>query len=64
MTEVQSPFLPGTKVRFAWDSTCLTAFKTCPRMYQYLYVDFWGHAEESIHLQFGNPKITDPPFSR
>src|ERR1017187_2801633 len=53
MTEVQSPFLPGTKVRFAWDSTTLGAFKTCPRLYQYLYVDFWGHAEESIHLRFG-----------
>lgn len=53
MSEAQSPFLPGTKVRFAWDSTCLSALKTCPRMYQYLYVDFWGHAEESVHLRFG-----------
>jgi hypothetical protein len=53
MTEALSPFLPGTTIRYAWDSTCLSAFKTCPRLYQYLYVDFWGHAEESVHLRFG-----------
>lgn len=48
-----SPFLPGTNIRFAWDSTTLGAFKTCPRLYQYQYVDFWGSGEESIHLRFG-----------
>ena len=54
MTEaIQSPFLPGTNIRFAWDSTCLGALKTCPRMYQYQYVDFWGHTGESVHLRFG-----------
>ncbi|MDE2105566.1 MAG: PD-(D/E)XK nuclease family protein [Patescibacteria group bacterium] len=55
MTEpkLPSPFLPGTQIRFAWDSTCLSALKTCPRLYQYLYVDFWGHPGESIHLRFG-----------
>lgn len=49
----QSPFLPGTKIQFAWDSTSLGYLKTCPRLYQYVMVDGWGHAEESIHLRFG-----------
>ncbi len=53
MTEAQSPFLPGTKIRYAWDSTCLGALKVCPRLYQYQYVDFWGHPGESVHLRFG-----------
>jgi hypothetical protein len=30
-----SPFLPGTKIQFAWDSTSLGMLKTCPRLYQY-----------------------------
>lgn len=51
---VPSPFLSGTNIRFAWDSTILGAFKTCPRMYQYLYVDFWGRTDESVHLRFGS----------
>lgn len=51
---IPSPFLPGTNIRFAWDSTILGAFKTCPRMYQYLYVDFWGRTDESVHLRFGS----------
>ena len=51
--ETQSPFLPGTKIQYAWDSTCLGALKTCPRLYQYLYIDGWGHTEESTHLRFG-----------
>lgn len=50
---IPSPFLPGTKIRFAWDSTCLGALKTCPRLYQYQYVDFWGREDESVHLRFG-----------
>ena len=53
LAQVQSPFLPGTTIRFAWDSTTLGALKTCPRLYQYLYVDGWGSAEESVHLRFG-----------
>ena len=52
-TEIQSPFLPGTKVQFAWDSTSLGYLKTCPRLYQYIMIDGWGHAEESVHLRFG-----------
>lgn len=53
MTQAQSPFLPGTHIQFAWDSTSLGYLKTCPRLYQYIMIDGWGHAEESVHLRFG-----------
>ena len=49
----QSPFLPGTSIRFAWDSTTLGALKTCPRLYQYQYVDGWAPKDDNIHLRFG-----------
>lgn len=52
-TEAQSPFLPGTHIQFAWDSTSLGYLKTCPRLYQYVMIDGWGSADESIHLRFG-----------
>jgi len=50
---IPSPFVHGTNIRFAWDSTILGTLKTCPRMYQYLYLDFWGNPDESVHLRFG-----------
>lgn len=54
MTTYQSPFLPGTSIRFAWDSTTLSALKTCPRLYQYQYLEGWVPKDESIHLRFGS----------
>lgn len=50
---VQSPFLPDTRIQFAWDSTSLGYFKTCPRLYQYTIIDGWSLKDESIHLRFG-----------
>jgi len=52
-TTAPSPFLPGTSIQYAWDSTSLGLIKTCPRLYQYTMIDGWGHAAESIHLRFG-----------
>ncbi len=49
----QSPFLPGTNIQFAWDSTMLSSLKQCPRLYKYTYVDGWTPKDESIHLRFG-----------
>ncbi len=49
-----SPFLPGTKVRYAWDSTTLGAFKTCPRLYELQYIDGWRKKDESVHFRFGS----------
>src|ERR1700735_4326398 len=52
-TTVQSPFLPSTKIQFAWDSTSLGYLKTCPRLYQYIMIEGWSARDESIHLRFG-----------
>ena len=48
----ESPYVPGTNIRFAWDSTYLGYLKTCPRLYQYMN-EGWISKEESIHLRFG-----------
>lgn len=48
-----SPFLPGTKIQYAWDSTSLGYIKTCPRLYYYHMIEGWQPREESIHLRFG-----------
>jgi hypothetical protein len=49
----QSPFLPGTKIQYAWSSSSLGLLKECPRKYQYTVIDGWGQRDESIHLRFG-----------
>lgn len=48
-----SPFLPGTQIQFAWDSTSIGYFKTCPRLYQYIILEGWTTEAESVHLRFG-----------
>lgn len=49
----KSPFLPGTNIQYAWDSTSLGYLKTCPRLYQYIMIDGWGENDTSVHLRFG-----------
>jgi hypothetical protein len=34
-----SPFLPNTRVQFAWDSVSLTSILACPRRYKYQILD-------------------------
>lgn len=51
--EVLSPFLPGTSLQYAWDSTSLGMLKTCPRLYQYVMIDGWSPKDDNIHLKFG-----------
>ncbi len=48
-----SPFLPGTNIQYAYDSTSLGLLKTCPRLYQYTMIDGYVAKGESIHLRFG-----------
>ncbi|MFA6159423.1 MAG: hypothetical protein WC763_07395, partial [Candidatus Paceibacterota bacterium] len=50
---IPSPFLPGTNIQYAFDSTSLGYLKTCPRLYQYLMIEGWGSLDESVHLRFG-----------
>lgn len=52
-TETQSPFLPGTKIQYAWDSTSLGYLKGCPRLYYYTMIEGWQPRGEGIHLRFG-----------
>lgn len=53
MTSAPSPFLPGTKIQFAWDSTSIGYLKTCPRLYQLVMIEGWAPKDESVHLRFG-----------
>jgi hypothetical protein len=48
-----SPFLPGTAIQFAWDSTSLGWFKKCPRLYQYQMIEGWRGKSTGVDLQFG-----------
>ena len=48
-----SPFLPGTNIQFAWDSTSIGLIKTCPRLYYYTMIEGWVPKDESVHLTFG-----------
>lgn len=48
-----SPFLSGTAIQFAWDSTCLGAFKACPRRYQLYVIEGWRPKADRVHLTFG-----------
>jgi hypothetical protein len=48
-----SPFLPKSKMQWAWDSTSLGWLKECPRKYQYHMLEGWVGRGESVHLEFG-----------
>lgn len=48
-----SPFLEGTQLQFAWDSTCLGHLKKCPRYYQYKILEGWAKPGDAIHLRWG-----------
>ncbi len=49
----ESPFLPGTSIQYAWDSTSLGLFKECPRKYYYTIIQGYRGRGESPHLTFG-----------
>jgi PD-(D/E)XK nuclease superfamily len=51
--DAQSPFITGTQIQWAWDSTCLSALKKCPRFYQLKHLEGWRSRAESVHLRFG-----------
>lgn len=51
--EPDSPFLPGTAMQYAWDSTSLGLFKTCPRLYEYTMIRGYALKVENLHLRFG-----------
>jgi hypothetical protein len=51
--KVPSPFIAGTDIQFAWDSTSLGYFKQCPQLYKYIVIDGYQPKDESVHLRFG-----------
>lgn len=51
--EVASPFLPGTNIQYAWDSTSIDYLKRCPQLYKYKIIDGWNSKEENVHLRWG-----------
>lgn len=51
--EGPSPFLEGTAIQYAWDSTCLGWLKRCPRLYQLSMIEGWRPKDENVHLTFG-----------
>lgn len=50
---VESPFISGTDIQWAWDSTSLGDFKRCARLYYYTMIEGWVPRDESVHLRFG-----------
>ena len=48
-----SPFIAGTTLQYALDSTSLGWFKMCPRLYQYSMIEGWRSKHVSIDLSFG-----------
>ena len=48
-----SPFHAGTSIQFAWDSTSLGWFKSCPRLYYYHQIRGFTSRGMSPHLVFG-----------
>ena len=55
LTNHASPFVEGTKIQFAWDSTSLTVAMACPQRYKYEIIDGWEprNPNVAIALAFG-----------
>lgn len=51
--EGDSPFLDGTCIQFAFDSTSLGWLKRCARLYQYQMIEGWRKKETGADLRFG-----------
>jgi hypothetical protein len=48
-----SPFLEGTRIQYAWDSTSLSWLKACPRQYYYNMIEGWLPKGQSDDITFG-----------
>jgi len=53
MTEAPSPFIEGTNIQMAWDSTSLGWLKSCPKLYEYSMIQGWRAKSLSVDLDFG-----------
>jgi len=50
---VNTCFISGTKLQYAWDSTTLGMIKECARKYYYSQIMGYAPRQESFHLTFG-----------
>jgi hypothetical protein len=50
---VLSPFITGTNLQYAWDSTSFGWLKECPRKYYYMQIEGWDSPIHALELQFG-----------
>lgn len=48
-----SPFVAGTSLQFALDSTSIGYSKSCLRKYKLTIIDGWRKKDASVHLRFG-----------
>jgi hypothetical protein len=53
--EVQSPFIEGTNIQYAWDSTSLSVMLECPQRYKLKIIEGWRSTSPNtaIALAFG-----------
>jgi hypothetical protein len=51
--EPSSPFIRGTNIQYAWDSTSFGWLKECPRKYQLMMIEGWDSRQHALELQFG-----------
>jgi len=53
--DVASPFIPGTSIQYAWDSTSLSTMLECPQRYRYKIIEGWRSKSPNtaIALAFG-----------
>lgn len=50
---VPSPFIPGTNIQFAWDSTAIDAVKQCGEKHRFRR-EGWRPKGDNVHLRFGH----------
>jgi hypothetical protein len=50
---MNTSFISGTTLQWAWDSTSLGLLKECPRKYQYTLIQGYVRRGVSVHLTFG-----------
>ena len=53
-TPTQSPFLPGTNIQYAIDSTSIGLMKTCMKLYHYKMILGYATKSEKVDLYFGS----------
>lgn len=50
---VQSPFIPGTNIQFAWDSVSLSTILECPQRYKLKIIEGWRSKSPGIAIALG-----------